>query len=103
VSDILLEVSVAGKTLRFSVDQLPVTLGGRADSDVLLDGTLGELQLGTLDDAWFVQVQRGSAAVQLNGVPLRGTQRVDDGDILELEGVRLNCTRDCKVLRMRVD
>ncbi len=98
-----LEVLIAGKTQRFSADQLPVSLGGRVDSDILLDGATGELQLGTLDGAWFAQVQRGSTPVQLNGVPLRGSQRVDDGDVLELDGISLHCTRDIQGLRIRVD
>ncbi|MGD8324702.1 MAG: SUMF1/EgtB/PvdO family nonheme iron enzyme [Gammaproteobacteria bacterium] len=102
MSEFALEITGLGKVRRFSSLDLPVVLGDRVDSDVLLEGAQGEFQLGRLDDAWFVQVPRTSA-LRLNGVELRGTQKLGDGDVLELAGVRLTCHRDGAMLSVRVE
>ena len=88
MSDFVLEISGVGATRRFSGTELPVSVGGRVDSDVVLKGAHGEFQLGMLDGAWFVQVPRTSE-LRLNGVALRGTQKLGDGDVIELDGAKL--------------
>ena len=102
MSELVLEISGVGRTRSFAQTQMPVSIGGRVDSDVVLVGADGELQIGNLDGAWFAQVPRNVESVQLNGVSLRGSARIDDGDIVTLDAVRLHVTRDGTALRLRV-
>lgn len=102
MSEVVLEISAAGKVRRFSAEQLPISLGGRVDSDVPLDGARGEFQLGALDGAWFVQAPRAEA-LRLNGVELRGTQKIGAGDVVELDDVKLTFGEEAAMLRVRVE
>ena len=102
MSEVILEITGVGSVRRFTGEDLPVSLGGHVNSDVPLRGAAGELQLGMLDDAWFVQAGRDSE-VQLNGVALRGTQKVAAGDIVEIEHTTLRFSGDSGVLRVRVE
>lgn len=102
MSEFIVEISGAGKVRRFSGADLPVHLSGRVDADVVLEGAQGEFQLGMLDGAWFVQVPRTSA-LRLNGVALRGTQKLGDGDVIELDGARLTCALGHGMLAVRVE
>jgi hypothetical protein len=56
-----------GRRHAFAAAELPVSLGAASDSDVVLDGVVGGVQLGRFKDAFFVQAGRnarncGSAA-----------------------------------------
>jgi formylglycine-generating enzyme required for sulfatase activity len=102
VSDIVLEISGISPIRRFTSGDLPVTLGGRVDTDVLLEGTHGEFQIGQLDGAWFIQTPRTSE-LRLNGVEVRGTRRLGDGDIAELDDARLKFVFDGDLLKARIE
>ncbi len=98
----LIVIGARGTTHRFSTADMPVSIGGRADSDVFVDGTPSEVQIGLLDGAYFVQSGKQSSNVEINGVSLRGSQRIDDGDEVVIDGARLVCRHGGGLLRVTV-
>jgi formylglycine-generating enzyme required for sulfatase activity len=79
----------------FAEADLPIVIGGSPTGDVVLGGVAGDVQFGALDSMYFVQAGRASAGrVRVNGVPLRGSQRLSDGDEVSIDTARLSCTLD---------
>lgn len=91
MSDWAVEIEVAGQRRRFSVAELPVTVGGDAAADVRLDGIAGGVQIGFLDGVFFAQPTRGTRNVRLDGEPVTGSRKLADGALIALDRARLAC------------
>ncbi len=72
--------------------QLPLRIGTGSDSDLRLPGPGGGplLVLDLLDGAPFLQPVRRDGSVKLNGEPLTASRRLQDGDVFEYFGSRID-------------
>lgn len=84
-------VDVLGLRREFVAAQLPLTFGGHAGADVVLDGVPGSVQIGCLGGTFFVQAERGVRNLRVAGEPLTGTREIRDGDVIALDRARLAC------------
>ncbi|HVJ31252.1 MAG TPA: PEGA domain-containing protein, partial [Gammaproteobacteria bacterium] len=80
-----------GRRQEFGSADLPVTLGGAHDSDVVLDGVTGSIQIGRFKDVFFAQTGRGARNLRIGGEPLTGTRELQDGDVIAFDRARLEC------------
>ena len=80
-----------GFTRHFDAEALPVSLGSADTDDLVLGDVLGSVQIGLLDDVFFVQPGRDTRNVRVDGELLRGSRRLTDGCVIALDTARLNC------------
>jgi formylglycine-generating enzyme required for sulfatase activity len=80
-----------GRRQEFGPAELPVTLGAAQDSDVVLEGVAGNIQIGRFKDVFFVQPGRGARNLRIGGEPLAGTRELQDGDVIAFDRARLTC------------
>jgi formylglycine-generating enzyme required for sulfatase activity len=96
-----LVVDQNGRRREFGPGDLPVSFG--ADADVVLDGVQGSIQVGRLDDVFFVQPGRNARNVRIGGVSLAGTRALRDGDVIAFDRARLECRLEPDALAIRVE
>jgi formylglycine-generating enzyme required for sulfatase activity len=92
-----------GRRHAFAAAELPVSLGAASDSDVVLDGVVGGVQLGRFKDAFFVQAGRNARNLRVGGEPLTGTRELADGDVIAFDRARLGCRIADGALNVQVD
>ena len=92
-----------GRRREFGAADLPITFGGGPDSDVVLDGVVGSIQIGSLNDVFFVQPGRGARNLRLNGETLAGTRELHDGDSIAFDRARLQYRIAAGTLEVKVD
>jgi len=90
-NDWVLATEQAGHQRHFNSTELPMSFGGRAEDDVRLEGIDSSVQIGMLDDVFFVQPGKHSTNVRVAGELLQGSRRVHDGDVIALDTARLEC------------
>jgi len=103
VSDWVLATEQAGSTRQFEAGSLPVTIGGDAAADIVLGEVNGSIQIGRLDDVFFVQPGRFSENVRLDGESLRGSRRLADGNVIALDSARIRCALSEGRLRLSIE
>jgi formylglycine-generating enzyme required for sulfatase activity len=87
----------------FGAGDLPISLGAGTEADVVLAGVQGSLQVGRLDDVFFVQPGRSARNVRVGGEPLTGTRALRDGDVIAFDRARLECRVAGNALAIRID
>ena len=87
----IVTVDAFGRRERFAADRLPLTLGGRSDAAVVRPGIAGAVQIGRLGCRYFVQADRGTRNVRVNGALLVGAHELSAGDVVALDRARLSC------------
>jgi formylglycine-generating enzyme required for sulfatase activity len=92
-----------GRRREFGAGELPVTFGAGVDADVALDGVHGSIQVGRLDDVFFVQPGRAARNVRIAGAPLTGTSALRDGDVIAFDRARMTCRVAASALTIRVE
>ncbi|MDX1561755.1 MAG: PEGA domain-containing protein, partial [Gammaproteobacteria bacterium] len=91
MADWVLATEQSGYTRHFDAEALPVSIGGDDGNDIVLADVRGGIQIGLLDEVFFVQPGRDSSNVRLDGEPLRGSKKLQDGAIISIDTARLNC------------
>ncbi|MFW2405797.1 MAG: PEGA domain-containing protein [Gammaproteobacteria bacterium] len=84
--------------------QLPLKIGSQANADVRVPGAVTEgsrLLVDLLDDRVFLQTV-SSDGVEVNGEPVSANRWLQDGDVIELSGVKISCAFD-EEFRLTVD
>ena len=79
----IVTIEERGRRQEFGPAELPVTLGAAHDSDVVLDGVAGSIQIGRFKDVFFVQTGRGARNLRIGGELLTGTRERPAGDAPE--------------------
>lgn len=102
MADWVLATEQDGYTRHFGVDSLPVTIGG-GDDDITLAGVRGSVQIGCLDDVFFVQPRRGTDQIRIDGEPVRGSKRITDGAVIAVDTARLHCSLGSGRLTVAID
>jgi formylglycine-generating enzyme required for sulfatase activity len=92
VSEWILATVQAEHTRHFGSDGLPVTIGGGRGNDIELAGIRGAVQIGCLDQVFFIQPGRDTENLRLGGEQVRGSKRLSDGDVIALDSARLICS-----------
>ena len=87
----IVTIEERGRRQEFGSAELPVTLGAAHDSDMVLDGVAGSIQIGRFKDVFFVQPGRGARNLRIGGEPLTGTRELQDGDVIAFDRARLTC------------
>ena len=87
----VLATEESGFTRHFDAMALPVSLGSEAGDDFVLADVRGSIQLGLLDGVFFVQPKRDTQNVRVDGELLRGSRRLEDGNVIALDSARLTC------------
>ena len=90
-NDWVLCTKESGHTRYFEAESLPVTIGGRAEDDIRLEGVPGSLQIGVLDGVFFVQAGRNTANLRVGGELLKSSRKLADGEVIALDSARLTC------------
>jgi formylglycine-generating enzyme required for sulfatase activity len=98
----VLATEQSGYTRHFEPAALPVRIGGEESNDIVLADVTGSIQIGRLDDVFFVQPGRATEGVRVNGELLRGSRRVADGDEIALDTARLTCGLTEGRLRLQI-
>jgi formylglycine-generating enzyme required for sulfatase activity len=96
-------VEEGGRQREFGPADLPISLGAGSDADVVLDGVQGSIQIGRLDEVFFVQPGRSARNVRVDGAPLSGTRGLRDGDVIAFDRARLECRVTGHTLAIRID
>ena len=87
----IVTIEERGRRQEFGSAELPVTLGSAHDSDMVLDGVAGSIQIGRFKDVFFVQTGRGARNLRIGGELLTGTRELQDGDVIAFDRARLTC------------
>ena len=91
MSDWVLRTEESGYTRHFDATAFPVSIGADAGDDIVLADVRGSIQIGLLDGVFFVQPLRNSTNVRVDGEPVRGSRRLNDGNVIALDTARLGC------------
>ncbi len=89
--DWVLTAEVDGEVRRFTVGELPLSIGGGVECDMRLQGISGSLQIGTLDGAFFVQPGKDTRGMRLDGEPVTGSRWLKDAQTVALDTARVRC------------
>ena len=89
--DWVLATEQSGFSRHFAADALPVSIGAAAGADIHLAGVTGSLQIGKLDDVFFVQPGRETSNLRVDGELVRGSRKLTDGSVISLDTARLLC------------
>lgn len=103
MSDWILATRESGFTRHFDERALPVSIGGGGQNDIELADVSGSVQIGRLDDVFFVQPGRATENVRLDGELLRGSKRIADGSVLALDTARLTCRLSGRQLTLEIE
>ena len=88
----ILTARVAGQTHRFTAAELPLLIGGSAACDIRLQGISGSFQVGTLDGAYFVQPDKDTRGLRLDGELVTGSRWLRDGQTIAIDTARVRCS-----------
>lgn len=102
-SDWVLATEESGYTRHFDAAALPVSIGGDVNDDIVLADVTGSIQIGRLDEVFFVQPGRATENVRLDGEVLRGSKRIADGCVIALDTARLHCALNEGRLRLSIE
>jgi formylglycine-generating enzyme required for sulfatase activity len=102
MSDWVLATEQSGYTRHFDAEALPVRIGGNDADDIVLAEVTGSVQIGQLDDVFFVQPTRFTQNVRLDGELVKGSRKLADGSLISLDSARLTCSISEGRLRLAV-
>ena len=88
----ILTARVAGQSYRFTAAELPLLIGGAGTCDIRLQGISGSIQIGTLDGAYFVQPDKDTRGVRLDGERVTGSRWLRDGQTIAVDTARVRCS-----------
>jgi formylglycine-generating enzyme required for sulfatase activity len=91
VGAVVFAVVLAVVTRHFDAEALPVSIGSDARDDLVLADIQGTIRIGQLDGVMFVLPARGTLNVRVDGELLRGSKRIEDGQVISLDSARLTC------------
>jgi formylglycine-generating enzyme required for sulfatase activity len=91
VNDWVVATEESGFTRHFDAMALPVSIGSDERDDLVLANIRGSIRIGQLDDVLFVQPARDTQNVRVDGELLRGSKRIEDGNVISLDSARLTC------------
>jgi formylglycine-generating enzyme required for sulfatase activity len=91
-ADWVLATEESGHTRHFAAATLPVVIGDAHGADIRLAGVTGYVQIGLLDGVFFAQPGKQTENARIDGEPLRGSRRIQDGNVIALDSARLKCT-----------
>ncbi|MBW2577186.1 MAG: PEGA domain-containing protein [Deltaproteobacteria bacterium] len=92
-----------GSEQRFEVDALPLSIGARAIDEIRIpvaDTSSAVASIGSLDGSAFIQSAKSTESVLINGEPLSGSRRIEDGDAIRIAGVEIACSISGDTLRL---
>ena len=89
VSDWVLTTVESGYAREFAGEALPVSIGGAPGDDIHLAGVSGSVQIGLLDGVFFAQPGKNTDNLRVDGERIRGTRRLEDGNVIALDSARL--------------
>ncbi len=97
----ILRVSASGENRWFRQENLPVSIGNTKDCEICLNGIQGSFQIGVLDGTFFIQPGKNTLGLRIDGQSITGSQSLDDGVVISLEGISAACTlvNGCLTLR----
>src|SRR5919108_6665069 len=98
--DWIVEIDIAGAKHEFPARVLPISLGDESAADVSLPGAAGTIQIGLLDDVFFVQPGRNARNLRLDGELVAGSRKLRDGATIAFDRARLACSLGSKRLRL---
>ncbi|HEY7671116.1 MAG TPA: PEGA domain-containing protein [Gammaproteobacteria bacterium] len=90
-ADWVLATEESGHTRHFAAAALPIVIGDTQGADIRLAGVTGVVQIGQLDGVFFAQPGKQTENARLDGQPLRGSRRIQDGNVIALDSARLKC------------
>jgi formylglycine-generating enzyme required for sulfatase activity len=90
-ADWVLATEESGHTRHFAAAALPVVIGDAQGADIRLAGVSGVVQIGALDGVFFAQPGKQTENARIDGEPLRGSRRIQDGNVIALDSARLKC------------
>ncbi len=99
-------ISSAGGTRRLSAAELPVRVGRSNRDDIRLPGPVGEeaiALISLLDERPLLQKIAEQPPLRVNGEPTGPTRWLQDGDVIGVESVRVECRVAAAELRLVVD
>ena len=99
----VLMTSAGGQKRRFTVNDLPVLIGGGAECDVRLYGVSGSFQIGVLDGEFFIQPGKETRGLRLEGEPIVGSRWLKDGETASLDTARVRCDLDAGRLSLYIE
>ena len=99
----MLTIEVSGETRQFAASALPVSIGGDSSADVPLAGVSGAIQIGLLDDVFFLQPGRNTRNLRVDGALVTGSRKLRDGEVIALDRARLTCGLTGGQLTLDVD
>ena len=99
----VLMTSAGGQERRFTVNDLPVLIGGGAECDVRLYGVSGSFQIGVLDGEFFIQPGKETRGLRLEGEPIVGSRWLKDGETASLDTARVRCDLDAGRLSLYIE
>jgi formylglycine-generating enzyme required for sulfatase activity len=88
----VLSIEVSGQTRRFAASAMPVSIGADPGADVHLAGVSGRIQIGRLDDVFFLQPERNTRNLRVDGVLVTGSRKLLDGEVIALDSTRIACS-----------
>jgi formylglycine-generating enzyme required for sulfatase activity len=91
MNDWVLATEESGFTRHFDTEALPVSIGSDERDDLILADVQGTVRIGQLDGVLFVQPARDTQNIRVDGELLRGSRRIEDGNVISLDSARLNC------------
>lgn len=103
MSEWVLATEESGHTRHYDVEALPVSVGGGNRNDINLAGVSGSVNIGLLDDVFFVQPLSNVQNVRVDGEQLRGSKRLADGSVIALDSARLRCRLNGQRLIVAID
>lgn len=87
----VLAIELGGRTQQFAASELPVAIGGDEGVDVVVAGVTGGVQIGQLDEVFFLQPGRNTRNLRIDGALVAGSRKLRDGDVIALDRARLRC------------
>lgn len=103
MSDWVLATEQAGFTRHFDASALPVSFGSSSSDDLVLADVHGSVQIGMLDQVFFVQPSRETRNVRVDDELLQGSRRLDDGSVIAFDTARLICRIRDGRLTLRIE
>ncbi len=91
-----------GQVRRFTLEELPVTIGGDVNNDIRLHGVSGSLQIGWLDGSFFIQPGRDTRNLRIDGEPVAGSRWIKNGETIALDTARLACSLGGEQLSLEI-
>jgi formylglycine-generating enzyme required for sulfatase activity len=88
--DSVVTIEHLGRTRELRASALPITIGSDPGATLKIDGLPGAIEIGDRDDGFYV-AGRGARNLRVDGVPVVGSRKLEDGDVIAFDRARLTC------------